>query len=177
MSRRPWPLPEAYQAAASRAAGLASRLVVGVDVDERGVEPNSPLKERYEHADKELVHLRDRDRHALAILLIERRPRAKIEAGQVVAARGARLDQQRLRREALELGLLNGPHRAVLEHLNKHGEEVVESLSQLLHVGVLVGGALVAVHGDTLVHGLAVEIELLAQALHDKLLQIAAEEL
>jgi len=41
---------------------------------------------------------------------------------------------------------------------------------------VLVGGALVAVDRDALVYGAAVEVFLLAERLHDQLLQVAAEE-
>ena len=64
----------------------------------------------------------------------------------------------------------------VAQHLDEGGEEVRHAVSKLLHVGVLVGGALVAVDGDTLVHHGAVQVLLLAQRLHHQLLQVTAEQ-
>ncbi len=65
---------------------------------------------------------------------------------------------------------------AVLTDLDEGDEEVVDAFAQLLHVGVLIGGAFVAVDGDALSDVVAVEIAALAQRLHDELLQVAAEE-
>ena len=65
---------------------------------------------------------------------------------------------------------------AVFEHFDEGDEEVVDALAELLHVGVLVGGALVAVDGDALVDDVAVEVLLLAERLHDELLEVAGEE-
>ena len=53
-------------------------------------------------------------------------------------------------------------------------EEVVHAVAELLHVGVLVGGALVAVDGEPLVDPVAVAGRALAERLHDELLQVAA---
>ncbi len=52
----------------------------------------------------------------------------------------------------------------------------MHAVAQLLHVGVLVGGTLVAVDRDALVHHLAVEVTFLAERLHDQLLEVAREE-
>ena len=60
---------------------------------------------------------------------------------QVIAGRHAGLDLE--------------PRPAVFEHPDEDGEEVVHAVAQLLHVGVLVGRALVAVDGDALVDALA----------------------
>jgi hypothetical protein len=87
------------------------------------------------------------------------------EALQVVAAGDARLD------------LEGGVGVAVLEDLDEGDEEVVHAVAELLHVGVLVGRALVAVDRDALVHDVALEVVLLAERLHDELLEVAREEL
>ncbi len=60
--------------------------------------------------------------------------------------------------------------------LDKGGEEVVHAIAELLDIGVLVGGAFVAVYGDALVDDVAVEVELFAEGLHDELLEVLAEE-
>ena len=39
-------------------------------------------------------------------------------------------------------------------------EEIQNTVPQLLNIGMLVGRALVAVHGDALVHGVALQVEL-----------------
>lgn len=45
---------------------------------------------------------------------------------------------------------------AVFEDFDEGCEEVVDAFAELLDVGVLVGGAFVAVDGDALVDGVAV---------------------
>lgn len=60
--------------------------------------------------------------------------------------------------------------------LDEGGEEVVHAIAELLDIGVLVGGAFVAVNGDALIDDVAVEIELFAEGLHDELLEVFAEE-
>ena len=67
--------------------------------------------------------------------------------------------------------------RGIFEHLDEVHKEVVDAIAQLLHVGVLVGGTLVAIHRQALVHHLAAPIKLLAEGLHHQLLQVAAEHL
>ena len=56
------------------------------------------------------------------------------------------------------------------------GEEIVHAVAELLDIGVLVGGAFVAVDGDALVDYFAVEVEFFAEGLHDELLEVFAEE-
>src|SRR5690606_10672813 len=64
----------------------------------------------------------------------------------------------------------------VAGHAHEHGEEVVEAVAQLLHVGVLVGRTLVAVDGEALPHLVALTIEALADRLDDELLKVAREQ-
>jgi len=100
----------------------------------------------------------------VAVLLGERVARAEEEALEIVAGGDA-------------AGLdLHARAIAVAEHFDEGDEEVVHALTELLHVGVLVGRALVAVNGNALVDGAALEIELLAERLHDELLEVAREE-
>ena len=54
----------------------------------------------------------------------------------------------------------------------KAGEEIVHAVAELLDVGVLVGGAFVAINGEALVDDLAIEVEFLAERLHDELLEV-----
>ena len=63
-----------------------------------------------------------------------------------------------------------------LQDADERGEEVRHAVAQLLHVGVLVGRALVAVDREALVHALPVQVEPLAERLHHQLLEVAAEE-
>ena len=84
-----------------------------------------------------------RDRFAL--VLVERRAGAAEKSLQIIAARHAFLDFESLR-------------RAIFPHLDEGGEEIRHAIAQLLHVGVLVGRALVAVNRDALVDDFAVEI-------------------
>ena len=76
-------------------------------------------------------------------LLVQRGARPAQKAVQVIAARYARSTSNR-------------DCRAIFAHLDEGDEEVGHAVAQLLHVGVLVGRALVAVDGDALVHDLAV---------------------
>ena len=61
---------------------------------------------------------------------------------------------------------------ATFADLDEGREKVVHAVAQLLDIGVLVGGAFVAIDRDALVHGLAIEIEFLAERLHDELLKV-----
>src|SRR5262249_4296595 len=61
---------------------------------------------------------------------------------------------------------------AVLEDFNEGDKEVVDSLAELLHVGVLVGGAFVAENVDALIGLFAGAVEFLAERLHDELLEV-----
>ena len=70
--------------------------------------------------------------------VVERLAGAAEEALQVVRGGGAGID-------------LDAVAVAALADLDEGGEEVVHAVAELLDVGVLVGGALVAVDGDALV--------------------------
>ena len=61
---------------------------------------------------------------------------------------------------------------AAFADLDEGREKVVHAVAQLLDIGVLVGGAFVAIDRDALVHNLAIEIEFLAERLHDELLKV-----
>ena len=94
--------------------------------------------------------LGDAEGDRLAILLRQGLPGAPQEALEVITAVKARFD-------------LKSSGITRFTHFNKGGEEIVHSIAELLHVGVLVGGALVAVDGDALIHLFAIAIMLLAQ--------------
>ena len=106
---------------------------------------------------------RERERDRPAVLLAQGVAGAQVEALQVVAARDPGLHLER-------------PSGAVLQHVDEGDEEVLHALPQLLHVGVLVGRALVAVDGDALVDDAPLQVELLAEGLHHELLEVAREE-
>ena len=97
----------------------------------------------------------------MAVLLGQGVARAEVKALQEIAASDAGFD------------LEGGVGLTVLEHLDEGEEEIVHALAQLLYIGVLVGRALVAVDSETLVDDVAGEVELLAERLHDELLQVA----
>jgi len=144
-------------------AGFDSRLVVGVDAHEAAIEADGAFEEGDDLADGDGGDFGQSNRDGLATLLEERLARAEEEALQEVAAGGVRLD-------------VNDGAGAVLEHFDEDREEVEHAVAQLLDVGVLVGGAFVAVNGNALVDGLAREVEFLAEGFHDELLQIAGEQ-
>ena len=52
---------------------------------------------------------------------------------------------------------------ATFADLDEGGEEIIHAVAELLDVGVLVRGALVAIDGEALVHDVSVEIMLLAK--------------
>ena len=144
-------------------ARLHARLMIGVHVDQARVKTHRPLKERDEHAHGKRRDLADDERDGFATVLVQRLPRAEQEAREIIPRRHARLHGQR---------------RAVPvpQHLDEGDEEIVQAVAQLLHVGVLVSRTFVAVHGQALVHHLAVEIQLLAQRFHDELLEIFGKQ-
>src|ERR1700690_1490423 len=59
-----------------------------------------------------------------------------------------------------------------MEHFDKGSEKIIYTVPKLLHIGMLVRGAFVAVYRDPLVNDLVVQVLFLAQRLHDKLLEI-----
>ena len=144
-------------------AGFDAGLVVGVDVDQAGVEGHGAFERGDEGAEVEGIDPRDAERHAFAAVFGERLAGAAEEALEEIAAGGAGLDLDRVA-------------GAVLADLDEGDEEVVHAVAQLLDIGVLVGGALVAVDGDALVDLVAVEVEFLAEGFHDELLEVFGEQ-
>ena len=59
---------------------------------------------------------------------------------------------------------------ARLEDANEGGEEIVHAVGKLLHIGVLIGRALVAIDSEALIDAFPLEVETFAEGLHDKLL-------
>ncbi len=148
-------------AGSSLLAGFHSGLVIGVDVNQAGVQTHRALEKGHQSAHHPGIDARDGDRHGLAVVLEQGRARAQEEAVQVVAGRDA------------GVYLLGRPTR--FQDADEDGEEVGNSLAQLLDVGMLVRGAFVAVHGQSLIDAPTLQVELLAQRLHDQLLKIAAQ--
>ena len=130
--------------------------MVGVDSGEGGVEADGALVQGDEDAEAARRDGVDGDGHRLAVVVEQGVASSEEEAEEVVAAGDGGLD-------------LDGGAAAITEHGDEGDEEVVHAFAQLLHVGVLVGRAFVAIHGDALIHDVAVEIVLLATALDDYL--------
>ena len=64
------------------------------------------------------------------------------------------------------------------QRLNEGHKEIVRTVAKLLHMGVLIVGALVvAVDSDPLVHNVTLPVVLLAQRLRDQLLRVPREQL
>ena len=72
--------------------------------------------------------------------------------------------------------LERGLRVAVFEDFDEGDEKVVHAVAQLLDVGVLIGGALVAVNGDALVHDVTLEVVFFADGFHHKLLEVTRKE-
>ena len=104
------------------------------------------------------------------MIVIEGRPLSK-SARRVPSRKPSRKSPARRPRLDLE-----ARSRPVPEHAHEGHEEVRRPVAQLLDERVLVRRALVAVDGQPLVDDAAREVLLLADRLHDQLLQVAAEE-
>ena len=137
--------------------------MIRIDSGERGVEPDGPLEESDQSADRSRPGIGDGDRDRLPSVLEQRAARPEEESGEEVARRDPRLDLDR-----------RSP--AFLQDRDEGREEVVHSLAELLHVRVLVGRAFVAVDRDPLVDDASLKVPLLAERLHDELLEVLAEE-
>ena len=107
-------------------ASFDSGLVVGVDVDQRGVEADGTFEQRDECSDRERGDLVDRYRYRFAILLMKSRTRTQQEAGEIIAGSNVRFDLQRLR-------------SPVFQYLNEGDEKVADSFSKLLNISMLIG--------------------------------------
>ena len=77
-------------------ARLDARLVVGVDVHQRGVEADGPLEQRDQHADRAGIDPGNGDRHRLPVVVEQGLARAEQEAVQVIAGGDAGLDLERV---------------------------------------------------------------------------------
>src|SRR2546421_347903 len=60
----------------------------------------------------------------------------------------------------------------ILVHLDKSHEKIQNTVTQLLHISMLVGRSLVAVNSNALMHDLALEILFFSERFHHQLLQI-----
>ena len=131
-------------------AGLDARLVVGVDAEEVGVQADRSFEERDQHAHGTGVHLIDGDSNISSAAAGKGFAGAEKEGLEIVARGDARLH-------------FKGAAFAVLQDFDEDGEKVIHTIAKLLHVGVLIGRAFVAVDGQALEDFATLEVELLAE--------------
>ena len=136
--------------------------MVCVDVDERGVVADGAFEKCDEGADGASVDASDGNRHRFAGGFGECLSGAEEEAVEVVAGCDAVVD-------------FDG-WCAVFEDVDECHKKVIDAVAQLLDVGVLVGGAFVAVDGEALVDAISVEVEGFSERFHDELLEVSREE-
>ena len=129
-------------------------------MDEFGVNRHRAFVERDQHPEFGLGQFGDLDGDHLPPPGAERRAQPGFKAVEIVAHGDA-------------VGnLIPG---GVLEDFDKGHKEVVAAVVELLDKGVGVGAALVAENVEPLMNFVAVEVKLLAEALHDQLLHVARE--
>jgi hypothetical protein len=126
-------------------AGLHPGLMVGIDVDQGAIETNSPFIESDESPYSAWIHSGNGDGNGIPLIFIEGLPCSQQKAGEKVSRGGPCFHVDRF---TLPL----------LQHLNEGGKEVGDSLAKLLHIGVLVGGTLVAIDSDALMNKIAGKI-------------------
>src|SRR5688500_15125387 len=119
--------------------------MIGVDVNEAGVESDGAFVKSDEEADIKSVHLGDGDGDRFPAALVEGGARSAQKSLEIIAARDAFLD--------FEPGA-----PAILFYLHERNEEIRDTVPQLLHVGVLIRRSLVAVHDDALLDDIALKI-------------------
>ena len=107
-------------------AGLHAGLMIGVDVDETGVEADGAFVESDQGAEVKGVDAWNRQGDRLAAIVIKGGARAAEKPLKVIARSDSGIDF-RLRSEG------------GFPDLDKGGEEIVHAIAQLLHIGVLVG--------------------------------------
>ena len=148
-------------------AGLDAGLVIRVDVDQLGIQPDRAFIQRDQPAERRGIEPFAFDGQRLPTGLGQRLPRAEIEPIQIITAGNFFIDFQML-----------SPARArhVLAHDDEIDEKVVKPLTQLLHERMLIRRPLVAIHRDALIHLLPIQVPRLAQRLHHQLLQVAREQ-
>jgi len=86
-------------------SGLDSRLVVGIDVDERSVKPDGAFVEGDEGAELEGIELGDAERDGFAAVFVKGGASAAEKPLEVIAGRDARLDFERGRGAALRTSM------------------------------------------------------------------------
>ena len=106
-------------------AGFDARLMVGIDMDQRRVQPDRPLEQRNELPHAFRIHSVQGDRDRFSVVFEQGSARALQEPAQIVSARHARIH-------------LHGASRAVLKDLDEDHEKIVDPLPQLLHISMLV---------------------------------------
>ena len=136
--------------------------MIRVDVDQARVKAHRPFKQRDQRADGAGVHGLHGNGDRLPVVRKKRFAGAQQESVEIVARSHARLNF-----------MVPAPR---LQHSNERDEEIVYAVPKLLHVGMLIGGALVSVHANPLVDALPVQVQALAKRFHHQLLQVAAEQ-
>ncbi len=137
--------------------------MIGVDADEESVKTDRTLVEGDQRSDGFGGHIRNGQRHGLTILLVEGFAGSEEKSLEVVARGGAGFH-------------LHGRGVPVFQNLDEGCEKIKNPFAQLLDIGVLVRGPLVAVHGDALIYRFSRQIEFLAEGFHHQLLEISTEE-
>src|SRR5205814_1482823 len=70
-------------------AGFDTRLMIGVDLNERGIEPDGAFVEPNQRSDIKRVHFRNRDRDRFPPALVKRGARSPQKSLEIIAARHA----------------------------------------------------------------------------------------
>src|SRR5262249_14293923 len=126
-----------------------SRLMIGVDVDQRAVKANRAFVERDQRADAERVRLWNAHRDRFASFFVKRGPRPAEKSVQIISAGYAGLN-------------IEGRAVAILRDFNEGDKKIQDAVAQLLNVRVLVSRALVSVNRDSLINSFSIEVLLLA---------------
>ena len=124
--------------------------------------PDRPFEQGDQPPHRPGVDLRNGDGQRVPAILRQGRPRPQQKPVQKIARRHPRLHGQ--------------PRASRFQDANEDREEIRHPIPQLLHIRVLVGGALVAIHRQSLLDPPPLQVELLPQGFHHQLLQIPAEE-
>src|SRR4051812_9237155 len=116
--------------------------MVGIDVNQAGVESDRALVQPNQDANIKRSHFRDRNRDRFAAAVIESGTGSAQKPLQIIPARHSLFD-------------LEPPRVPVLLHLNESDEEIQDAVAQLLDVCMLVGRTLVPVNRDALMDDVA----------------------
>ena len=99
--------------------------MIRIDIHKRRIKANSAHKQGDQNADRPGVDPPHGNRDRFAIVVVKRGAGSEQEAGEVIARRHA--------------GFHFDGHAPRFQNAHKRHEEVVHSVAQLLHVGMLVG--------------------------------------